>query len=125
MFKKKENPIMNAGFMLDASKITDSTPTTTDEAQAKAVTTLAETKDFRTMSEMDENEIKLVTALDCIGRELGDDLLCDVVEKMARWKVSNVRKGRLELVTLSRSLEESQVTKIDKLKRFFGFGSGA
>jgi len=123
MSKEKSPGAINPQLLINASDLGNTTDAlTSDEAQAKAVNTLADTTDFRTMTDMDVNEVKLLTALDAVSKELEDELLESVVENFARWKVSKERKGRGEIKDVARSTEESEAKKMNKLKQWIGMG---
>lgn len=115
MGKEKNQPI-SPQLLLDASKMMDNDPTSSDEAQAKAVNTLAETKNYRTMTEMSNIEIGLLAALDSVYTEMDDSLGKAFVKNFALWKVSHERKGRGELASLARTMAEDRISKWTKLR---------
>lgn len=119
---KEKAPEITPQVMMDATKLLENEPTSSDEAQAKAVNTLAETKNHRTMTEMSQIEIGLLAALDAIYEEFDDTLGKAFIKKYALWKVSNERKGRGELASLARTMNEDRMTRWGKFRSMFPGG---
>jgi len=97
---------------------------TSEEAIAKAVSALATTKDKQTLSDLTDNEVKLLTALQTIAKEFQDDVLGGIVENYPRWRVSAKRLGRKEIKDIAASQRQLEVEKAKGWRKLFGLGGG-
>ena len=108
----------------DQSKILEtleSDVSTSEEAQAKAVMTLTRRENIEMLSDLGDDEIKLLTSLSAVGEELKDPLILKVCNSFAVYRVSKSRMGRKEIARMVGSMREEQ-EKMSKLKRIFGMG---
>lgn len=72
-----------------------------EEAMAQALLELMRTEppyNTKTMSDLDENEIGVLTLLQTMSKELKVDVLSDFVINYAQFKVSRARLGRTEII---------------------------
>lgn len=118
--QEQENKVTSEDILAAALSNSDSGISTSDEAQAKAVSTLAETKDFRTMSDLDPDEVKLCTALDVISNKIDDNVMREVVDNFPLFRVSKLRLGRGEIKEIAAAKRDNELEKVSRLRRFFG-----
>ena len=85
-----------------------------EEAQAEAIKYLAKAhKDDtqRILSDLDEDEIYMLAYLDTLNQVLKTDVWDNFIKIYLQLKVSRNRKGRLELLKASQSVEEEKRRK--------------
>jgi len=99
----------------------DETITTSEEAIAKAIMTLSQTKDPQLLTEIDDKEHRLLVSVTTLAEAFDSDLLRSVVLNFEKLKVSLHRKGRAEISGIARSKQEEDA-KMSKLKRLFHWG---
>lgn len=85
-----------------------------EEAQAEAIKYLAKAHTDQTqriLSDLDEDEIYMLAYLDTLNQVLKTDVWSNFINIYLQLKVSRNRKGRLELLKASQSVEEEKRRK--------------
>jgi hypothetical protein len=95
---------------------------TTDEALAKVSMILASTKNPKTLTELDDREIKLCAQLYAVANKTRNRMLTIFLWNFLNLRVSYNRKGRSELVDIARSGQMREEQKTGRLRNFL-FGS--
>lgn len=72
-----------------------------EEAIAKILTSLGETKEPRLLSDVDEEEIPLLVALNILGERIDSELVSDAITDFLNLRVSLNRQGRQEMITVA------------------------
>lgn len=100
-----------------------------EEAFAKIALILAETKNPKLLTELDEYEIKLCAALFSVCEQLklnnvgGDEMLTSFLDNFLKLRVSHRRLGRKELLEIARSAQQAPEQRFSRLRNIFGMGS--
>jgi len=84
-----------------------------EEAQAKIAMLLAKTEHLEVMSELDDDEIKLIAALRTIAKLFNNDVLNTYVDYYLKLKVSRFREGRREI----KDIAVPQPSQKEKLRK--------
>ena len=87
-----------------------------EEAQSKIAIMLANTENLETLSELNEDEVKLVSALITISKEFKIGLLDNYLAKFLQLKVSLHRQGRREISDIARPSQAEQEKTKQSLK---------
>lgn len=87
-----------------------------DEALAKVAMLLANVKEPRVLSEVNEEEIKLCSALFVVANRMQDKMLADFLANFLLLRVSKKRKGRDELLQIAKSAREASTNMAGRLK---------
>ena len=87
-----------------------------DEALAKIAMFLANTSEPKLLSEIDDEEIRLVAALSVVSETTDDIMLKNFLSYFLRLRVSKNRQGRKELLDIAKSAHDNQESKFAKLK---------
>jgi uncharacterized protein involved in exopolysaccharide biosynthesis len=111
MPKKTETPI----------EALDEEILTSEEALAKAVVTLSETKRPKIMTRINEKEVKVLSALVTLGNAYDVDLLNDVCLNFMNLRVSLKGMGRSEILEIAKTSRDEKA-EASRLKKIFGFG---
>lgn len=93
---------------------------TVDEALAKVAMILAQTKEEKTLTELDDNEIKLCASLYAVADKTHDKMITSFLMNFLRLRVSHKRQGRKELLEVARSGQQREELRSSRLKQFFG-----
>jgi competence protein ComGF len=80
---------------------------------------LAKTEDPQTLTELDDQEIKLCSALYAVAQHTNDAMIANFLLHFLRLRVSNKRKGRQELLDVARSGQAREELRSSRLKQFF------
>jgi len=84
--------------------------TTSEEAKAKGLLFLAKTERPDLLTDLDEDEIKLITTIEALSDFFAAPLLRDITLLFKNHRVSKSRLGRSELMTISKGpTEEARV----------------
>jgi hypothetical protein len=83
--------------------------TTKEEALAKVAVILAETRDPALMTELYNNEIKIISRAEAIHSGLKNPMLHEFLREFKRHRVSLARKGRKELGEMAKGINEREV----------------
>lgn len=86
-----------------------------EEAQSKIALLLSKTTDLETLTEVDDAEVKLISALKVIAEKFNMDLVDEYTNKYLQLKVSLHRQGRGEIKEIARpsaNTEERQRTSL-------------
>lgn len=89
-----------------------------EEAQSKIALLLSKTDNLETLSETDEAEVKLISALKVIAEKYNMPLVTQYTDKYLQLKVSLHRQGRKEIQDIARpnpNTEERQRTSLRSL----------
>ncbi len=92
---------------------------TSEEAAAKSISALTETKHPKQMTELNEREIKQLTPLHTLAEEFDIEILRKVTNNFEKLRVSTSRKGRQEILEVGRAARESHEQQ-SKWKRLLG-----
>lgn len=84
----------------------DDDVTTSEEAKAKGLLFLAKTGRPDLLTELNEDEIKLVTTIETLGEFFRAPLLKKITLNFKNHRVSKERKGRSELLAISKGPAE-------------------
>jgi len=79
-----------------------------DEAHARVITELAQTKKPELMTELNNEEIKALAICKTISSATDNYVIDEFCEWFMRLRVSLGRKGRSELITVSRSPQDME-----------------
>ena len=82
-----------------------------DEAQAQAVILLSERKRPELMTELSDEEIKLLTIIEASGNYADNDVLLNVVKSFMLKRVSLNRKGVEEIIKVAVSKIDEKIKK--------------
>ena len=77
-----------------------------DEAHARVITELSRTIRPELMTELNDQEIKALSVVMTVGEETKNDVMTSYGEWFMRLRVSKGRKGRDELIRVSRSPDD-------------------
>jgi len=95
---------------------------TTEEALAKVAMLLADTKNPKLMSELSMHEISSIAVIDTIATQTNNKTLNDFVNNFLRYRVSNSRKGRKELMDIATSIRQEPERMTTRIRKLFGGG---
>ena len=115
--KKKEPDLPNVDVAEDENILT------TDEAFAKIVVELANTKNPEVLSDLSDDEIKYIAALSVVAEKTKDDMLTSFINKFLLLRVSRNRKGRLELLKVAQAAREQAQSRFSKLGNILGINN--
>lgn len=90
-----------------------------DEALAKVAMMLGKTDDHKTLTELDDYELKLVAALYAVCEKTKDKMILTFLLNFLRLRVSYKRQGRKELLDVARSSTQREDMKVSRLRQFF------
>jgi len=92
------------------SNISDDDVTTSEEAKAKGLLFLAKTQRPDLLTDLDEDEIKLITTIEALADFFKTPLLKEITLLFKNHRVSKSRLGRSELLTIAKGpTEESRM----------------
>lgn len=91
---------------------------TVDEALAKVAMLLAKVHEPKTLSEVNEAEIRHASSLFVVAKKMDDAMLANFLESFLLLRVSKARKGRDELLQIARSAKEAGENRTGRLKSF-------
>lgn len=94
---------------------------TSEEALARAVVTLADTKEPKTMTRIEEKEVKLLSALITLSGHYEIPVLDDVCTNFMRLRVSYKGLGRHEILEIAKSAREEKMEG-SRLKKLLTLG---
>jgi len=80
---------------------------------------LGQTSDHKTMTELDDYELKLVAQLYAVTKKTKDVMITEFLLNFLRLRVSYKRQGRKELLDVARSSSQREDQKISRLRQFF------
>lgn len=95
---------------------------TPDEALAKVVIELAESKNIYALSDIKEREIRVIAALYAEAEATGDKLTKTYLDYYLKLRISKERKGRTELTKIAQAAREQVQGKLQRLGGMLGMG---
>ena len=78
-----------------------------DEATAKAISELTSTKNIEALSHFSDAEIKQLSFMHTLAKEYHIDVINTYIEKFGRFRISLNRRGRGEIVDVSKEKKSS------------------
>jgi hypothetical protein len=81
---------------------------------------LAQTSEPKTLTELDDEEIKLCASLYAVCEKTKDKMIISFLLNFLMLRVSNKRQGRKELLEVARSGQQREEQRTSRLKQFFG-----
>lgn len=85
---------------------TESEVVSSEEAKAKAIVSLTESKDPEVLTQLEDNEIKALSTLSTISSLYSISFLDKWINKFIRLRISLKRKGREEVVDIAKASGE-------------------
>lgn len=89
---------------------------TEEEARSKIAMMLSRTENLETLSETDDAEVKLISALKTIAERYNMPLVDDYTDKYLQLKVSLHRQGRKEIQEIARPSHDTEERQKSSLK---------
>ena len=107
--------------ILDISKLVGATDAneTPDMAKAEIVRELMGKDNLERVTEVSNFDIAMLASAQGVNSKVKSQICTDFIEGFLELRVSNARKGRTEVVDLTRNLEQQQHEKPPRWK-FFG-----
>ena len=108
-------------FEPDPDDTNDEDILTSEEALAKATSMLADARKPKTMTRIDEQEVKLLAALVTLGFHYDIDILKNVCRNFMELRISLKGLGRQELLEIAKSAREEKM-ETSRLKKLLTLG---
>jgi hypothetical protein len=81
---------------------------------------LANTKEPKLLTELDDYEVRLCAALQTVATETNNVMLSNFIRNFLQLRVSYKRKGRSELLELSKASRTEPEGRVSRLKQILG-----
>jgi hypothetical protein len=94
-----------------------------EEAIGRISIILAESKNPKALSDLDDSEIRLISALIAVAEsdDVKDQMLQSFISNLLVLKVSHMRKGRREIIDLARGIrDQQQMGWANRVRSVFG-----
>lgn len=92
-----------------------------EEAIGRISIILAESKNPKALSDLDDSEIRLISALIAVAEHINDQMVKTFIENLLVLKVSHMRKGRREIIDLARGIrDQQQMGWANRIRGVFG-----
>ena len=92
---------------------------TVDEALAKVAMLLAKTEYPKMLSEVNDSEIRLISALYAVAERTKNVMIINFLLYFLQLRVSHKRKGREEVLKIAQSSKNESDAKFSRLKSIF------
>ena len=131
-FKKKSSPAEDKPKKIPVELNLDMSEDETlsqEEAFAKIALILGETKNPKLLTELDDYEIKLASALFAVSENVSmhdvaeEEMIKKFLENFLKLRVSHKRQGRRELLEIAKSAREIPEQRFSRLRNIFGLGN--
>lgn len=81
---------------------------------------MAETKNPKVLSQVDDGEIRLCAALYAVAERQNDEMIKIFLSNFLQLRVSHERKGRKEIIDLAKGIKELPNSRFGRLGQIFG-----
>lgn len=93
---------------------------TSEEAFAKAVMILAETKQPKVLSEIDDAEVRYTASLFAVALATKNKMLLSFLDNFLLLRVSYRRQGRKEILEIAKAKNQEPEQRLGRIRQFLG-----